>query len=325
MWRVRRFLTACLITRGAAATDGGCRLVVAATVWRVAGRFPLVGRSAVCLCSLALVARVLFAACAMERFAAFDDVYSRVACVSIGIVARAARWRNLPLTVGVLSSTRLLSVCLFCLFVECSVLSVRVRFVDGFVGVSDARLFHSRSVAYKCYWLARDVFGYGEESARVAYMAGWCHDAGYAFAPTQLDHAEAGGVILVDAGASFADAVRSHGDPDVLAMSDLLLIVNTADMMCGPDGVPVSFDERLSDVEARYGVGSRQAVDVGEMLSVLRRELELRGVSVEAAERAGVERVDEVGESAESVEGAAGADATADTGVSDAEETADSL
>lgn len=49
------------------------------------------------------------------------------------------------------------------------------------------------------------------------------------------------------------------------------------------------------------------------------------GESVEAAERAGVERVDEVGESAESVEGAAGADATADTGVSDAEETADSL
>ena len=65
-----------------------------------------------------------------------------------------------------------------------------------------------------------------------------------------------------------------------------------ADMMCGPDGVPVSFDERLSDVEARYGVGSRQAVDVGAMLSVLRRELEMRGVSVVDAERAGVERVD---------------------------------
>ena len=216
-------------------------------------------------------------------------------------------------------------LCFFCLFMECSVLSARVRFVDGFVGVSDARLFHSRSVAYKCYWLARDVFGYSEESARVAYMAGWCHDAGYAFAPTQLDHAEAGGVILSDAGASFADAVRSHGDPDALAMSDLLLIVNTADMMCGPDGVPVSFDERLADVESHYGVGSRQAVDVGVMLRVLRRELELRGVSVAAAERAGVERVDVVGESAESVESAAVADATADTDVSDAEGKVDLL
>ena len=91
-------------------------LVVAATVWRVAGRFPLVGRAVVRLCSLALVARVLFAACAMERFAAFDDVRSRVACVSIGIVARAARWRNLPLTVGVLSSARLLSVCVCSVF-----------------------------------------------------------------------------------------------------------------------------------------------------------------------------------------------------------------
>ena len=197
-------------------------------------------------------------------------------------------------------------------------MSVRVRFVDGFVGVSDARLFHSRSVAYKCYWLARDVFGYGEESARVAYMAGWCHDAGYAFAPTQLDHAEAGGAILSDAGASFADAVRAHGDPDVLAMSDLLLIVNTADMMCGPDGVPVSFDERLADVESRYGVGSRQAVDVGVMLRVLRRELELRGVSVAAAERAGVERTGEADTgAADSVDASAVelADADADDAV----------
>ena len=85
VWRGRRFLTACLITRGAAATDGGCRLVVAATVWRVAGRFPLVGRSAVCLCSLALIARVLFAACVLAWLAAFDDVYSRVAFASISI------------------------------------------------------------------------------------------------------------------------------------------------------------------------------------------------------------------------------------------------
>ena len=140
---------------------------------------------------------------------------------------------------------------------------------------------------------------------------------GYAFAPTQLDHAEAGGAILVDAGASFADAVRSHGDPNVLAMSDLLLIVNTADMMCGPDGVPVSFDERLSDVEARYGVGSRQAVDVGVMLDVLRRELEMRGVSVEAAERAGVERVDTESEFPESAAGAEGVSA-ADVDAADA-------
>lgn len=152
----------------------------------------------------------------------------------------------------------------------------------------------------------------------MAYMAGWCHDAGYAFAPTQLDHAEAGGAILSDAGASFADAVRAHGDPDVLAMSDLLLIVNTADMMCGPDGVPVSFVERLADVEARYGVGSRQAVDVGAMLSVLRRELEMRGVSVADAERAGVECADEADTGAADSEDASAvelADADADDAV----------
>lgn len=182
--------------------------------------------------------------------------------------------------------------CLFCSFMRRLLAPVRVCFVDGFVGVSDARLFHSRSVAYRCYWLARDVFGYGGESARVAYMAGWCRDAGCAFAPTRLDRAEAGGVILGDAGALFVDAVCSRGDPVVPTMGGLLLIVNAADMMCGPDGVPVSFVERLSDVEARYGAGSRRGVDVGVMLGVLRRELEVRGVSVVDAGRAGVERVD---------------------------------
>lgn len=75
--------------------------------------------------------------------------------------------------------------------------------------------------------------------------------------------------------------------------------------------------ERLADVEARYGVGSRQAVDVGEMLSVLRRELELRGVSVEAAERAGVERVDTESEFPESAAGAEGVSA-ADVDAADA-------
>lgn len=63
-------------------------------------------------------------------------------------------------------------LCLFCSFMRCLLMSVRVRFVDGFVGVSDARLFHSRSVAYKCYWLARDVFGYGEEPARARVYGG---------------------------------------------------------------------------------------------------------------------------------------------------------
>lgn len=92
VWRVRRFLMDCLITWGAAATDGGCRLVAAATVWRVAGRFALVGRAVVRLCSLALVVRVLFAACVLAWLAAFDDVRSRVARVSIGIVACAERW-----------------------------------------------------------------------------------------------------------------------------------------------------------------------------------------------------------------------------------------
>ena len=49
---------------------------------------------------------------------------------------------------------------------------VRVCIVDGFVGVTDVRLFHSRSVAYKCYWLARDVFGYDEAASREC-VYGW--------------------------------------------------------------------------------------------------------------------------------------------------------
>ena len=103
----------CLITWGAAATDGGCRLVAAATVWRVAGRFPLVGRAVVRLCSLALVVRVLFAACVLAWLAAFDDVRSRVACVSIGVVGHMARlWLTVCGAVG-----RLTACCCLFMFV----------------------------------------------------------------------------------------------------------------------------------------------------------------------------------------------------------------
>ena len=64
-------------------------------------------------------------------------------------------------------------------------------------------------------------------------------------------------------------------------------------------------------------MGSRQAVDVGVMLGVLRRELELRGVSVADAERAGVERVDMESEFPESAAGAEGVSA-ADVDAADA-------
>ena len=115
-------------------------------------------------------------------------------------------------------------------------------------------------------------------------------------------------------------ALSCEGRP--AAFLCLLALLRGVCLLCALGGVPVSFVERLADVEARYGVGSRQAVDVGAMLGVLRRELEMWGVSVAAAERAGVERVDEV---VESVEGATGADDAADADVSDTEDAVDSL
>lgn len=76
-------LTVCLNTLGAITSEVCGLAVIVLSVRR--GALSCEGRSAACLCSIALVARVLLVDCVMAWFVALDDVCARVARISISV------------------------------------------------------------------------------------------------------------------------------------------------------------------------------------------------------------------------------------------------
>lgn len=137
------------------------------------------------------------------------------------------------------------------------------------------RLAHMNATANRAYEIATTIFGKTEDQARQLYILGLLHDVGYAFDPA--DHAHAGGSVLSGLGVA-ADAVYSHGDPNVGFMDDDLLIVNAADMTTSPTGAPMRMVDRLRDIGERYGVDSPHLACARAVAERIERELAKRGL-----------------------------------------------
>lgn len=148
-----------------------------------------------------------------------------------------------------------------------------------FIGINDNRLFHVREVAHVCRELSHPLFGWGEAKSREMFALGFVHDIGYAFAPQQNMHEHIGGELLRPTGFSYAQEVFDHGDPDVEIMSDELLLLNIADMSVNAAGMRVTFEQRLSDIEDRYGESSSQYIRAASVVARIGRELDWRKVS----------------------------------------------
>ena len=151
-----------------------------------------------------------------------------------------------------------------------------------FIGLSDSRLFHMRGVAYKSYNLAREVFNMKEDVARSLFLMGLVHDFAYAFVENQTDqdHEHEGGRILELSDFNWADSVFNHGDPDMDDWTDELLILNLADMTTSPDGKPIAIDQRLEDIENRYGTDSIQATKARKLNKRIKEELAKRNLTI---------------------------------------------
>ena len=149
-----------------------------------------------------------------------------------------------------------------------------------FIGLSDSRLFHMRGVAYKSYDLAREVFNMEEDMARSLFLMGLVHDFAYSFVENQADHEHEGGRILELSGFNWANSVFNHGDPDVDDWTDELLILNLADMTTSPDGKPITIDQRLEDIENRYGTNSIQATKARKLTKRIKEELSERNLTI---------------------------------------------
>lgn len=113
--------------------------------------------------------------------------------------------------------------------------------------ITENRLTHILAVARKSYKIAKD-FGYDETFAREMFALGFNHDIGYEFNP--IIHEQVGAEIFKDW--KYAEYIGSHGIPtDNITIE--WVILNLADMTTSPMGKEVSMDDRLLEIEQRYG------------------------------------------------------------------------
>lgn len=85
------------------------------------------------------------------------------------------------------------------------------------------------------------------------YILGFLHDIGYDFTENKPEHNKVGGKILKRMGYPYWREVFYHGEFEKEYSSEELFYLNYADMTTDGKGETVSLDERLEDVEKRYG------------------------------------------------------------------------
>lgn len=103
---------------------------------------------------------------------------------------------------------------------------------------------------------------YAEENGRSSedvedyYMLGLLHDVGYEFAEPEhyIEHNKIGGGILKRLGYKHWKEVYYHGEVDPEYDSELLDILNWADMHIDSTGNYVTFQGRLEEISQRYHV-----------------------------------------------------------------------
>lgn len=133
---------------------------------------------------------------------------------------------------------------------------------NNYIGISEDRLHHILGVARECYSIAKSL-GKDEEFCRKMFTIGWNHDIGYEFAVEPSNHADISHDMLKLIGVCDKDkegslyAVKNHGKCNCDKTLEFI-ILNTADMTVDSKGNKVSVEERLTDIQLRYGSNSVQ-------------------------------------------------------------------
>lgn len=116
------------------------------------------------------------------------------------------------------------------------------------------RLLHMGKAGERAAEIALSLTG-DKSFAEEMFVAGLLHDVGYAFADAKR-HGVAGGKVLERCGLKYASAVSRHGSGVSLSLAEA--IVNLADMTTSKIGEQVSMEERLAEIEKRFGASSTQ-------------------------------------------------------------------
>lgn len=114
--------------------------------------------------------------------------------------------------------------------------------------ITEDRLHHILGVARKAYKVAK-AFGADEQFAREMFALGWNHDIGYEFG--SHIHGTIGYMTLKSW--KYSKYIATHGKADNIILDLIWFIINYSDMTTSPTGEEVTLDERLEEIEGRYG------------------------------------------------------------------------
>ena len=155
--------------------------------------------------------------------------------------------------------------------------------------LKEDRLKHMGGVAKRAADIALGVTG-NADFAEETFVAGLLHVVGYAFAGADR-HGVAGGKVLSRCNFKYSPAIDRHGSGVSLSLAEAIL--NLADMTTSKIGEQVSMDERLGEIENRFGAVSPQyrlalvtascaLRDIGRLCSENTRAPYMGGVSEKA-------------------------------------------
>jgi predicted hydrolase (HD superfamily) len=138
--------------------------------------------------------------------------------------------------------------------------------------ITNERLLHIINVARMSQKLAYQFRPQDEAFAKNMFLLGFLHDIGYEFDSEEGTHADIAGKILHDNGYKYYDCIAQHGSINTSNFSDELYILNLADMLVNFDGMVCGFDQRLIDIEKRYGPQSKQYKDAVVLIEKLKSD-----------------------------------------------------
>jgi len=113
-------------------------------------------------------------------------------------------------------------------------------------------------VARLCVELAKEM-GWSEDRQRQAFLMGWNHDIGYEFCSCPEEHAFAGANIIRSS-LGWWPEIKYHGLPKSHSLrihngkpyeSEMLDVLNTADILTASNGEQCTAYERLKELESR--------------------------------------------------------------------------
>lgn len=127
--------------------------------------------------------------------------------------------------------------------------------------ITNERMAHSMAVARKMKEIANSDPQKYPVNPEEAFILGILHDIGYEFSAEQKDHGRIGGELLKNQGYQYWQEIYFHGTTQDKFTSPMLNLLNYADMTTGPQGQSLTVEERIQDIENRYGASSWQTTE----------------------------------------------------------------